>query len=92
MRNPTSGEKVPAVVAKARTTIRRKQILKELEEARMRMYSFLRPDGGNVESHRENDSIFLTEVDELDGDLDRAMQQRQVKSSRNLLQLIYGKK
>lgn len=44
VRNRSSPEYIPAVVASARMVLRRNELMKEMEENRMRMYSFMRDD------------------------------------------------
>ena len=77
VRNQSSAERIPAVVAKARLTIRRKELLKEMEEARLRMYSFLRSDG---QYQRDAETVFMSDIDEEeDGELDKAIKENQVE-------------
>lgn len=81
VRNRSSPEYIPAVVAKARMVLRRNELMKEMEEARRRMYSFMR------QGPQYRDNTFLTEVDEEEEEedhLDVAVKNHQVSTGARL--------
>lgn len=92
VRNRSSPEYIPTVVAQARMVLRRKELLKELEEARRGMYSFMRSSSQQSGRDADGDHTFLTEADEdseEEDQLDIAVRNNQVHLNINPSNPIY---
>ena len=74
VRNRSSPEYIPAVVAKARLVLRRNELMKEMEEAKRRMYSFMRED----HKQQPHGNTFLTDID--DDDDESEIRENQVRN------------
>lgn len=89
VRNRSAPDYIPAVVAEARRVLRRKELLKELEDARRGMYSFMRSSSQrSIHGMADGDPTFLTQLaaDSDDGQedqLDVAVRNHQVKNGIN---------